>query len=80
MVRTLLIVTILLAPSGCPRQSEADITTAQQLAQRTAELERAKDSKSFWQNTAVILGSLSIVALVVGIVLGSSAKKHADEP
>ena len=80
MARTLLIVAILLTLSGCPKEQKADDTAVQQLAQRTAELEKANESKSFWQTTASILTGLIILALVVGMVLGSKAKSDADEP
>lgn len=78
MVRLLLTIVILLTLTGCPPKQENDSTTAQQLAQRTAELEQARDSKSFWQTTASILVGLIILALVIGIVLGSKAKSDAD--
>jgi hypothetical protein len=79
MARTLLIVAILLTSTGCPERHQPDNTTAQQLAQRTIELERARESESFWQSTATILGSLIVLALIVGMVLGSKAKDDSDE-
>lgn len=75
MKRFILISAFMLMLTGCPKQPD---TTEQRLAERTAELEKARDSKGFWQSTAAILGSLTFLALVVGIIVGSKAKGDAD--
>lgn len=77
MARTLLALIILLTLTGCPDQNTT--LSAEQIAAYQAQLKEAQTSKSFWQTTATILGSFIILALIVGIVLGSKAKDDADE-
>jgi|GEM_PF-3155775 len=78
MARTLLTIVVLLMLTGCPQEQTG--ITPEQIAAYQAELKQAEASRSFWQCTAGILTGLTILALIVGIVMGSKAKKDSDEP
>jgi hypothetical protein len=79
MVRILPIASVIVALAGCPPKEKPAPPTAEQVAAYQAEAKEAQKSRGFWQNTATFLGFISLITLAVGMVLGSSARKDADE-
>ncbi len=79
MQRTSLLLFALLLLPGCGRKSEPDEYYSRMLAQRTAEVESAREGKDFWQSTATVLGALAVLTLIIGAGLGSKAKDDANE-